>query len=75
LEAEAEYRRVIATWSASLGDVSVEKGAAAKARETGLFALAFYSVDDRERRGAALDRRIRARVTEYWNTDRPGPRE
>lgn len=51
---------------------SVEEGAAAKVPETGLFALAFYTVDDRQARGERLDRRIRARVMEYWNTDRPG---
>jgi hypothetical protein len=44
----------------------------AKAAETGLFALAFYSFEDRANRGEELDRRIRARVMEFWNHDRPG---
>ena len=47
----------------------------ARAPETGLFALAFYSVEERIERGDAMDRRIRARVMEYWNTDRPGTTE
>jgi hypothetical protein len=41
-------------------------------RETGLFAIAFYTADDRASMGAELDRRIRARTVEYWNTDKPG---
>jgi len=40
--------------------------------ETGLFALAFYSFEDRAARGEELDRRIRARTMEFWNHDRPG---
>lgn len=51
---------------------SVEDEANANMPETGLFALAFYSVDERRERGEQLDQRIRARVMEYWNTDRPG---
>jgi len=51
---------------------SVEAGETAKMPETGLFALAFYSVEERAENGEKLDRRIRARVMEYWNTDRPG---
>ena len=51
---------------------SVVDKAAAKTPETGLFALAFYPAEDRATRGEALDRRIRARIMEYWNTDRPG---
>lgn len=43
------------------------------ARETGLFALAYYEDADRQEHGEELERRIRARVMEYWNTDRPGP--
>lgn len=43
----------------------------ARSPETGLFALAFYSFDDRAELGETLDRRIRARVMEYWNADRP----
>jgi hypothetical protein len=53
---------------------TVEEGVDARAPETGLFALAFYSAEERESRGEELDRRIRARVMEYWNTDRPGAR-
>lgn len=53
---------------------SVEEGVSAKVPETGLFALAFYTVQERAERGDQLDRRIRARVMEYWNTDRPGKR-
>lgn len=45
------------------------------ARETGLFALAYYDADDRDELGAELDRRIRARVLEVWNAERPGPAE
>lgn len=41
-------------------------------RETGLFALAYYSLDARAERGTELDRRLRARTVEYWNTDKPG---
>ncbi len=40
--------------------------------ETGLFALAFYSFEDQAEFGEALERRLRARVMEYWNSDRPG---
>lgn len=40
--------------------------------ETGLFALSFYSREERAERGEELDRRIRARVMEYWNVERPG---
>lgn len=40
-------------------------------KETGLFALAYYTQDDRATDGTALDRRIRARTVEYWNSDRP----
>jgi hypothetical protein len=50
---------------------SVEEPGATPA-ETGLFALAFYSFEDRAGRGDELDRRIRARTMEYWNHDRPG---
>jgi hypothetical protein len=50
---------------------SVEEPGATPA-ETGLFALAFYSFEDRASRGDELDRRIRARTMEYWNHDRPG---
>jgi hypothetical protein len=50
---------------------SVEEPGVAPA-ETGLFALAFYSFEDRASRGEELDRRIRARTMEYWNHDRPG---
>lgn len=46
---------------------------AAPARETGLFALSYYEDADRQEHGEDLERRIRARVMEYWNTDRPGP--
>ena len=46
---------------------------AAPAQETGLFALAYYEDADRQEHGEDLERRIRARVMEYWNTDRPGP--
>lgn len=55
-------------WATSLRN----RRAGARAPETGLFALAFYSAEERIERGDALDRRIRARVMEYWNTDRPG---
>jgi hypothetical protein len=51
---------------------SVETGTGSKAPETGLFALAYYGAEERLQRGEELDRRIRARVMEYWNTDRPG---
>lgn len=50
---------------------SVEDPGASPA-ETGLFALAFYSFEDRAARGEELDRRIRARTMEFWNHDRPG---
>jgi hypothetical protein len=50
---------------------SVEEPGATPA-ETGLFALAFYSFEDRASRGEELDHRIRARTMEYWNHDRPG---
>lgn len=53
---------------------TVEEGIDARAPETGLFALAFCSAEERQARGEELDRRIRARVMEYWNTDRPGAR-
>ena len=53
---------------------TVEEGLDARTPETGLFALAFYSAEERATRGDDLDRRIRARVMEYWNTDRPGAR-
>ncbi len=43
-----------------------------RAPETGLFALSFYSFEDQAEFGEALERRIRARVMEYWNSDRPG---
>ncbi|MBX7082660.1 MAG: hypothetical protein K1X88_25870 [Nannocystaceae bacterium] len=43
------------------------------ARETGLFALAYYGTEDRAAHGDELDRRIRARVLEVWNAERPGP--
>ncbi len=45
----------------------------ASARETGLFALAYYGAEDRAAFGDELDRRIRARVLEVWNAERPGP--
>lgn len=54
---------------------SVEEAKGEKVRETGLFALAFYSPQERAERGEALERRIRARVMEYWNHDRPGAAE
>ncbi len=41
-------------------------------RETGLFALAFYETRDRETYGDRIDRRIRVRTVELWNTIRPG---
>lgn len=50
---------------------SADSSQAPGAKETGLFALAFYTQDDRATEGAALDRRIRARTVEYWNTDKP----
>lgn len=50
---------------------SADSSEAPGAKETGLFALAFYTQDDRAMDGAALDRRIRARTVEFWNTDRP----
>lgn len=50
---------------------SVDSSEASGSKETGLFALAFYTQDDRATDGAALDRRIRARTVEYWNTDKP----
>ena len=53
-------------WATSVDDPS------APAHETGLFALAFYTDVDRQELGDELDRRIRARVMEYWNTDKPG---
>ncbi|MBC8069939.1 MAG: hypothetical protein IAG13_16495, partial [Deltaproteobacteria bacterium] len=51
---------------------TADSSEAAGPKETGLFALAFYTSDDRASSGAELDRRIRARTVEFWNTDRPG---
>lgn len=68
--AMAEYRDDVLTllfWA-----TSVEDPDAAVAPETGLFALAYYATEDREALGEELQRRIRARVMEYWNTDQPG---
>ncbi len=53
-------------WATSVDDPS------APTHETGLFALAFYTDADRQEFGDGMDRRIRARVMEYWNTDKPG---
>lgn len=53
--------------------VSEDARTHATARETGLFALAYYDFDDRAELGEDLDRRIRARVLEVWNAERPGP--
>jgi hypothetical protein len=53
--------------------VAEDARAHATARETGLFALAYYDEDDRAELGEDLDRRIRARVLEVWNAERPGP--
>lgn len=50
-------------------------GQALRTPETGLFAIAFYSFEDQAEHGEALDRRLRARVMEYWNADRPGAPE
>lgn len=50
---------------------SVDSSESPGTKETGLFALAFYSQDDRATDGVVLDRRIRARTVEYWNTDKP----
>jgi hypothetical protein len=41
-------------------------------RETGLFALAFYTAAERASHGEAIDRRVRIRTAELWNTVRPG---
>jgi cation diffusion facilitator CzcD-associated flavoprotein CzcO len=38
-----------------------------KPPEISLFAFAFYSHEDRERLGEAIDRRVRVRTAEYWN--------
>lgn len=51
---------------------SVDKEEGAPAAETGLFALAYYTAQERAQQGESLDRRIRARVMEFWNHDRPG---
>lgn len=55
------------------GDGAGDGGeASGKQPETGLFALCFYSREERTQHGEELDRRIRARVMEYWNVERPG---
>ncbi|MEM9455231.1 MAG: hypothetical protein AAGF11_13700 [Myxococcota bacterium] len=51
---------------------SVDKEEGAPAAETGLFALAYYTAQERAQQGESLERRIRARVMEFWNHDRPG---
>ena len=66
----AAYRDDVLTllfWAAS--DESAPRE---RPRETGLFALAFYTAADRTTRGAGLDRRIRARTVDLWNTIQPG---
>lgn len=55
--------------NASDEDEAVDEGE--ESPETALFALAFYSREELGQRDA-LERRIRARVVEVWNTDRPG---
>jgi hypothetical protein len=39
-----------------------------KPPEISLFAFAYYSHEDRERHGELIDRRIRVRTAEYWNS-------
>lgn len=51
---------------------TADSSEAAGPRETGLFAIAFYTFEDRAEMGAELDRRIRGRTVEYWNADEPG---
>lgn len=66
LDAYREDVLSLLLWAVSTEDA---EGAA----ETALFAIAFYPPEERHRRGDALERRIRARVMEVWNTERPGP--
>ena len=71
-EALAPYRNDVLTlllWAASVRD---EDRSIDEAPESALFAIAFYEEAEREALGPQLDRRIRARVMEVWNTDRPG---
>ena len=42
-----------------------------KPSEISLFAFAFYSHADKARLGDALDRRIRSRTADLWNTLHP----
>ena len=61
-------------WALSRDDTDGAEERGTRERETALFAIAFYTQGDREQFGDALDRRIRGRVLEVWNTDRPGSR-
>jgi len=66
-EALAPYASDVLTlllWAVSAGG---DDGPA----ETALIAMAFYTAEDRATQGDELDRRIRARVLEVWNTQRP----
>ena len=68
-EPTMKHARLLWAVSTEDGDGATDEGAA---RETALFAIAYYTPRDRETYGDALDRRIRGRVLEVWNTDRPG---
>lgn len=71
-DALSEYQNDVLTlllWAASARD---EDAHIDEALETALFAIAFYEEAEREAHGRRLDRRIRARVMEVWNSDRPG---
>ncbi|MEM9069447.1 MAG: hypothetical protein AAGE52_13115 [Myxococcota bacterium] len=77
-EALAAYQEDVLTlllWAVSTErdvDDADDESDESHARESALFAIAFYTEADRSELGDRLDRRIRARVREVWNTDRPG---
>jgi hypothetical protein len=74
-----EEAPALATYSADIGiellwmitDESRPRSATGRESEVGLFAMGWYTADDRAQYGDAIDRRVRARATEIWNTIRP----
>lgn len=73
----APYRADLMTMlSWTLTDQSFARSAHAEERpERMLFAIALYTREDRARLGDNLDRRIRARTADLWNTLRPDDEE
>ncbi|MCB9637000.1 MAG: hypothetical protein H6721_33245 [Sandaracinus sp.] len=69
LDAYRDDRLVLLLWATTASETS--EGAPESTPETAIFALAFLPATDDTDPHETVERRIRARVFEVWNADRP----